>query len=230
MIGFWSVAGAQKTLAAGLGWLPAVLLGTITAVRDLLLRRVPEVFGGNGLYATVAVAVSSVYVQGANLGRSTLGIICGILLALAFRLLAHRRGRQLPQGLSVEQQTILTATHTRPSWAILPGRQRPQERKKIMSVPTDRVLAGLPGIRQAAEDLYKDLHAHPELGNHGQRTASRVADLLRTWGYDVTDSIGTTGVAGILTNATARPYSCARTWTRCPSARQRDCPTRRPPP
>ncbi|MGJ5752323.1 trimeric intracellular cation channel family protein [Streptomyces puniciscabiei] len=28
----WAVAGAQKTLAVGLGWLPAVLLGTITAV------------------------------------------------------------------------------------------------------------------------------------------------------------------------------------------------------
>ncbi|MEW1693416.1 M20 family metallopeptidase [Streptomyces sp. NPDC091265] len=69
-----------------------------------------------------------------------------------------------------------------------------------MSAPTDRVLAGLPGIRQAAEDFYKDLHAHPELGNHEQRTASRVAELLRTWGYDVTDSIGTTGVVGILTN------------------------------
>ncbi|MEU8795670.1 TRIC cation channel family protein [Streptomyces sp. NPDC048643] len=100
VIGFWSVAGAQKTLAAGLGWLPAVLLGTITAVgggavRDLLLRRVPEVFGGNGLYATVAVAVSSVYVLCANLGRSTLGI----LLALAFRLVARRRGWRLPQGL-----------------------------------------------------------------------------------------------------------------------------------
>lgn len=44
----WATAGAQKTLDAGLDWLPAILLGTITAVgggatRDLLLRRVPAV-------------------------------------------------------------------------------------------------------------------------------------------------------------------------------------------
>ncbi|WP_406432802.1 TRIC cation channel family protein [Streptomyces sp. NBC_01589] len=32
VIGFWAVAGANKTLAVGLGWLPAVLLGTLTAV------------------------------------------------------------------------------------------------------------------------------------------------------------------------------------------------------
>lgn len=29
VIGFWAVAGANKTLAVGLGWLPAVLLGAV---------------------------------------------------------------------------------------------------------------------------------------------------------------------------------------------------------
>jgi uncharacterized membrane protein YeiH len=63
----WAAAGAQKTLAAGLGWLPAVLLGTLTAVgggaaRDLMLQRVPAVFGGNALYASVAVLVASIQV------------------------------------------------------------------------------------------------------------------------------------------------------------------------
>ncbi|MDW4919016.1 trimeric intracellular cation channel family protein, partial [Streptomyces californicus] len=59
VLGFWAVAGAQKTLSAGLGWLPAVLLGTLSAIgggalRDIILGRIPAVFGGNGLYATVA--------------------------------------------------------------------------------------------------------------------------------------------------------------------------------
>src|SRR6476620_12302135 len=31
-LGCWAAAGAQKTLTVGLGWLPAVLLGTMTAV------------------------------------------------------------------------------------------------------------------------------------------------------------------------------------------------------
>lgn len=50
-LGCWASTGAAKTLAVGLGWLPAVLLGVITAVgggavRDVVLRRVPGVLGG----------------------------------------------------------------------------------------------------------------------------------------------------------------------------------------
>ena len=47
-LGCWVAAGAERTLEVGLGWLPAVLLGTVTAVaggvlRDLLLREVPQI-------------------------------------------------------------------------------------------------------------------------------------------------------------------------------------------
>ncbi|MEU9094247.1 amidohydrolase [Streptomyces sp. NPDC048428] len=69
-----------------------------------------------------------------------------------------------------------------------------------MSAPSDRILAGLPGIRRATEDFYKDLHAHPELGNHEHRTASRIAELLRSAQYEVTENIGTTGVVGVMAN------------------------------
>ncbi|MFB6782820.1 M20 family metallopeptidase [Streptomyces sp. NPDC056352] len=61
------------------------------------------------------------------------------------------------------------------------------------------VLAGLDGIRTSVEDLYKDLHAHPELGLQEHRTARKVAQALRGFGYDVTEGIGTTGVIGVLT-------------------------------
>lgn len=110
VIGFWAVTGATKTLAAGLGWLPALLLGTISAVgggaiRDLLLRRVPAVLGGNGLYASVAVAVAGVMVLCSYLHVPTLGIVCGVLLALALRITANRRGWNLPAGLPLEPAT-----------------------------------------------------------------------------------------------------------------------------
>lgn len=56
-------------------------------------------------------------------------------------------------------------------------------------------------------DLYKDLHAHPELSHHEERTSSIVADALRKDGYAVTDHIGVYpdgsrafGVVGILKN------------------------------
>ncbi|MFE5404652.1 trimeric intracellular cation channel family protein [Streptomyces sp. NPDC056580] len=97
----WAIAGAQKTLSVGLGWLPAVLLGTITAVgggaiRDLLLARTPAIFGGNPLYATVAVLVSGVMVLCSRLGVPTVGILAGIVLGVSLRLAALTRGWQLP--------------------------------------------------------------------------------------------------------------------------------------
>ncbi|MFF9408641.1 M20 family metallopeptidase [Streptomyces anandii] len=66
---------------------------------------------------------------------------------------------------------------------------------------TDRastVLSGLDGIRSGLEDLYKDLHSHPELGFGEHRTAQKAADALRACGYDVTEGIGGTGVLGVL--------------------------------
>lgn len=97
----WAIAGAQKTLAIGLGWLPAVLLGTITAVgggaiRDLLLARTPAIFGGTPLYATVAVLVSGVMVLCSRLGAVTVGILAGVAVGVALRLAALTWGWRLP--------------------------------------------------------------------------------------------------------------------------------------
>ena len=66
-LGCWAAAGTQKALMYGLAPLPAILLGTITAVgggilRDITLRKVPQIFGGNTLYATPAMLASAVMV------------------------------------------------------------------------------------------------------------------------------------------------------------------------
>ncbi|MEU1365406.1 M20 family metallopeptidase [Streptomyces sp. NPDC005803] len=68
---------------------------------------------------------------------------------------------------------------------------------------TDRphaVLSGLAGIRADLEDLYRDLHSHPELGLREHRTAKRASDALRDCGYEVTERVGGTGVIGVLAN------------------------------
>ena len=44
----------------------------------------------------------------------------------------------------------------------------------------------------------RDLHAHPELSFHEQRTASLVAERLRALGYEVKTGVGKTGVVGVL--------------------------------
>lgn len=103
-LGCWAAAGAQKTLDVGLGWLPAVLLGTITAVgggamRDLAVRRTPLIFGGNTLYATCAIAASAVAVAFDYLGRAPAGTVVATCVGAGLCLLARWRGWQLWQGL-----------------------------------------------------------------------------------------------------------------------------------
>lgn len=102
VLSFWGVAGAQITLSAGLGWLPAILLGTITAVgggaiRDLLLGGIPGIFQVNPLYATVASMVSGILVVCRELGAPTIGIVAGIAVGTVLRLTALRRVWVLPR-------------------------------------------------------------------------------------------------------------------------------------
>lgn len=49
-------------------------------------------------------------------------------------------------------------------------------------------------------DLYKHLHTHPELSFQEEKTAARVAEELRTAGFEVTTGVGKYGVVGVLRN------------------------------
>jgi amidohydrolase len=62
------------------------------------------------------------------------------------------------------------------------------------------VLAGLQETRAWVEDLYRDIHKHPELSHQETRTAGRVADRLRHAGFEVHEGVGGTGVVGVLRN------------------------------
>lgn len=56
----------------------------------------------------------------------------------------------------------------------------------------------LPRLR----DVYRDLHAHPELAFSEHRTGRVAAAWLRDYGFDVLEGIGRTGVAGVLSSGT----------------------------
>ena len=62
------------------------------------------------------------------------------------------------------------------------------------------VLTGLAGIRGWQEELYRDLHQHPELSHQEHRTAGIVAQRLGQSGFSVHEGIGGTGVVGVLRN------------------------------
>jgi amidohydrolase len=50
------------------------------------------------------------------------------------------------------------------------------------------------------EELYKDVHRHPELSMQEERTAALAAGRLRAAGFEVTPGVGKTGVVGLLRN------------------------------
>ncbi|WP_394160319.1 trimeric intracellular cation channel family protein [Galactobacter valiniphilus] len=100
-LGCWAATGTAKALSAGLTWLPAVFIGLVTAVgggmiRDLLVGRIPAVFGGNTLYATGALIGSVEMVIFWELGLPSVGMAASIVTAAALTVLARRFGWKLP--------------------------------------------------------------------------------------------------------------------------------------
>ncbi|WP_417556506.1 amidohydrolase [Microbacterium sp.] len=63
-----------------------------------------------------------------------------------------------------------------------------------------RLLSQYGAIRAEHEELYRDLHQHPELSHQETRTAAKAADLLESWGFRVERGVGGTGVVGVLTS------------------------------
>src|SRR3954454_23306887 len=62
----------------------------------------------------------------------------------------------------------------------------------------EAILAGLESSRSWQEQLYRDVHRHPELSHQEQRTASLVADRLGGTVYGVEAGGGGTGSCGLL--------------------------------
>lgn len=65
-------------------------------------------------------------------------------------------------------------------------------------------------IYPRAEALYIDLHRHPELAFHEQRTAATLAARVKALGFEVSTGVGGTGVVAILKNG-AGPVVMLRT-------------------
>jgi len=114
VLGCWAATGATKALSEGLGVLPAVLLGVMTAVgggviRDVVVGDVPTIFGGNTLYATSAVFASLAAIGLASVGQNTLGMLVAIVVGAGLSIVARRRGWKLPDAASVRLGSLWSA-------------------------------------------------------------------------------------------------------------------------
>ena len=64
----------------------------------------------------------------------------------------------------------------------------------------DPALAPLDSLYPELEKIYVDLHQTPELSRHEEKTAAKLAALLRPLGFEVTEKVGGTGVVGVMKN------------------------------
>lgn len=61
---------------------------------------------------------------------------------------------------------------------------------------SEAVAADMPGLME----LYRDLHAHPELSFQEFDTAKKLAGRMRELGFEVTENVGKTGVVAVMAN------------------------------
>ena len=92
-LALFSVSGAQVAERAGMPGIACVLLGTVTGtaggvIRDVLMAQVPHVLQRGSLYATAAIAGTSLYLLLESIGVSRpvatiTGMACVVVLRLA---------------------------------------------------------------------------------------------------------------------------------------------------
>jgi uncharacterized membrane protein YeiH len=102
-LGLFAVAGTDKAIRAGLSVIPVIMIGTITSVgggvvRDMLRNEVPRVLKPGALNGAAAVLGATTYVvlvEWLNFVKPVAMTAC-VLLVIALRVLAVRRGWQAP--------------------------------------------------------------------------------------------------------------------------------------
>lgn len=100
-IGFYTVIGLQKALFYGVHPWAAVILGMISAIfggviRDMMVNEIPLIFSRQ-IYATACLAGAALYIGLRYAGvDEDWNMVASILLVIAIRLTALRKGWSLP--------------------------------------------------------------------------------------------------------------------------------------
>jgi len=162
-MGLWAATGTAKSLGYGLDVLPAILLGVTSAVgggviRDVLVGRIPAIFGGGPLYATGALLTAVLTWTVLALGLPSPTVLLAVAVGSLLAGIASWRRWSLPAHQ--EWQVTMSATQLKR----LVRRTRKDERERVAletgAIPT--VDAGHDDLAEdyAAEDL--DAHDYEE--------------------------------------------------------------------
>ncbi len=100
-LGTWAVVGTQKALMYDVHWLPAILLGVLTAcgggaVRDMMLGQVPVILQQSELYASAAFVSGVVFVVLLPFISDPVASLLAAAVGGGLCVIARKRGWVLP--------------------------------------------------------------------------------------------------------------------------------------
>lgn len=163
-MGLWAATGTAKSIGYGLDPLPAILLGVTSAVgggviRDVLVGRIPAIFGGGPLYATGAL-ITAIGTWGvAALGIPSPFVLVAVAMGALLAGLAAWRRWSLPAH--AEWQVTMSASQMK----ALVRRTRRSERERV-ALETGTI----PVVDATVDDLADDVHfLDADAGEYAER-------------------------------------------------------------
>lgn len=198
-MGLWAATGTAKSMGYGLDPLPAILLGITSAVgggviRDVLVGRIPAIFGGGPLYATGALVTAIITWVVIALGIPLPFVLVAVALGALLAGLASWRRWSLPKH--GEWEVTMSASQLK----ALVRRTRRSERERV-ALET----GAIPVIDATTDDLADDVSfLDPDSGQYAERTFH---DGDHTEGHDRSAGrvVGTQGQASTDGDATVGP-------------------------
>ncbi|PWH05778.1 hypothetical protein DEO23_11275 [Brachybacterium endophyticum] len=169
----WAATGTAKSIGFGLEPLPAVLLGVTSAVgggviRDVLVGRVPAIFGGGPLYATGALVTAIATWVVVRLGLPSAAVLVAVALGALLAILAAWRRWRLPGGR--EWQVTLSASQMKS----LVRRVRKDERQRV-ALQT----GAIPVVDESVDDFAEDSTSEDvDAAGYERRALGTDADVL----------------------------------------------------
>lgn len=155
-LGLWAATGVAKSMAFGLDLLPALLLGVLSAVgggmfRDIMVGRIPLIFGGGPLYATSALITAVGTSIVISTGLNSLWVLLPVAIGSGSAGIAAWKRWKLPEHQA--WQVTLSGTQLA---ALLRRTRRAERRRVALETGTIPVVDGHAGDQFASDVRAQD--------------------------------------------------------------------------